>query len=315
MKKSLSLFIAAFFATVFLASCASTKTAAVSSDQNKSDCQFDFGADVSARFTGTAYLKNLIPLDDTYNFPETNVITFAPDSRSGWHVHGGMYVIGVGGVGLYQEEGKPAVIIRKGDVIQIPAGVKHWHGSTKDSWFQQIVVYDKNWKPVSGSDTHAGGEVTAEEFASLKMIENPDRVKKHDSSLMFDRGEKPVKFPTFNGEVYLTNVVTGENEAGSPGMHYVVFPEGIYNAWHSHEGGQILIVTDGTGYHQIKGGQVEELHVGDVAFCPPDTTHWHGGSLYGTFAHIAINTNPEKPGVTWYEMMSEEDYRKITQGE
>ena len=48
----------------------------------------------------------------------------APDSRSGWHVHGGMYVIGVGGVGLYQEEGKPAIIIRKGDVIQIPAGVK-----------------------------------------------------------------------------------------------------------------------------------------------------------------------------------------------
>ena len=140
MKKSLSLFIAAFFATLFLASCESTKTAVTSSDQNKSDCKFDFGTDVSARFTGTAYRKNLIPLDDTYNFPETNVITFAPDSRSGWHVHGGMYVIGVGGVGLYQEEGKPAIIIKKGDVIQIPAGVRHWHGSTKDSWFQQIVV-------------------------------------------------------------------------------------------------------------------------------------------------------------------------------
>lgn len=68
----------------------------------------------------------------------------APDSRSGWHVHGGMYVIGVGGVGLYQEEGKPAIIIRKGDVIQILAGVKHWHGSTKDSWFQQIVFDVRN---------------------------------------------------------------------------------------------------------------------------------------------------------------------------
>lgn len=53
MKKSLSLFMTAIFATLFLASCASTKTAAVSSDQNKSDCQFDFGTDVSARFTGT----------------------------------------------------------------------------------------------------------------------------------------------------------------------------------------------------------------------------------------------------------------------
>ena len=44
----------AIFATVFLASCESTKTAVTSSDQNKSDCKFDFGTDVSARFTGTA---------------------------------------------------------------------------------------------------------------------------------------------------------------------------------------------------------------------------------------------------------------------
>ena|GEM_PF-6954831 len=54
MKKSLSFFIAAFFATVFLASCESTKTAVTSSDQNKSDCQFEFGTNVSAYFTGTA---------------------------------------------------------------------------------------------------------------------------------------------------------------------------------------------------------------------------------------------------------------------
>lgn len=283
-------------------------------DQNKSDCKFEFGADVSAYFTGTVYMKNLIPLDATYNFPETNVITFAPDSRSSWHVHGGMYVIGVGGVGLYQEEGKDAVIIRKGDVVQIPAGVKHWHGSTKDSWFQQIVVYDKNWKAPSGSDSsesHASGEVSSKEFSNIKMIENPSRVKKLDSSLMFARGEKLLKLPTFNGGVYLSGIVE-ENEAASPGLHYVVFPKGVYNAWHSHEGGQILIVTDGIGYHQLKGGEVEVLHPGDVAFCPPDKIHWHGGSFYGTFAHIAINTNPEKPGVTWHEMMSEEEYKSVT---
>jgi len=68
----------------------------------------------------------------------------APDSRSGWHVHGGMYVIGVAGEGIYQEEGKEPVIIKKGDVIHIPAGVRHIHGATEDSWFQQIVIYDKN---------------------------------------------------------------------------------------------------------------------------------------------------------------------------
>ena len=295
-----------------LTGCASTKKA-VSADQNRSDCRFEFGADVSARFTGTAYVRNLIPLDDTYNFPETNVVTFAPDSRSSWHRHGGMYVIGVGGVGLYQEEGKDAIIIRKGDVVQIPAGVNHWHGSTKDSWFQQIVVYDRNWKwdGTDESESHAQGEITAEEFSRIRMIENPDRVKKSDESLTFARGEKSVKLPTFNGEVYLSGVVEEKNAADSAGMHYVVFPKGVYNAWHSHEGGQILIVTDGIGYHQKEDGEVEVLKAGDVAFCPPGHRHWHGGSLHGTFAHIAINTNPEKPGVTWYKMMSEEEYMQI----
>ena len=51
-----------------------------------------------------------------------------------------MYVIGVGGVGLYQEEGKDAIIIRKGDVIQIPEGVKHWHGGTLSDDFAHIAA-------------------------------------------------------------------------------------------------------------------------------------------------------------------------------
>lgn len=280
-------------------------------DQNKSDCIFEFGNDVSKFFTGTAYLRNLVPLNDTYNFPEANLVTFAPDSRSSWHVHGGMYVIGVGGVGLYQEEGKDAIIIRKGDVVQIPVGVKHWHGSTKDSWFQQIVVYDNNWK--APADAHAGGEVTAEEFAKIKMVENPNRVKKTDSKLMFARGDKILKLPTFNAGVYLSEIVGSDNEAASPGLHYVVFPKGTYNAWHIHEGGQILIATDGIGYHQIEGGKVEVLHPGDVAFCPPGVKHWHGGSLAGDFAHIATNTNPEKTGLEWFDLISEEEYKALNE--
>ena len=299
--------------TISLLSTAAFAKSSKSADQNKIDCTFEFGNDVSAFFTGTAYMRNLIPLNETYNFPETNLITFAPDSRSGWHTHGGMYVIGVGGVGLYQEEGKDAIIIHKGDVVQIPAGVKHWHGSTKDSWFQQIVVYDKNWKAPEGTDSHAGDEVTAEEFAKIKMIENPNRVKKADKKLMFARGEKLLKLPTFNKGIYLSETVGQENEAAAPGLHYVVFPKGTYNAWHTHEGGQILIATDGIGFHQIEGGEVEVLHPGDVAFCPPGVKHWHGGSLNGTFAHIATNTNPDRPGVQWFEMLSEEDYNKLNE--
>lgn len=80
-----------------------------------------------------------------YNIPQTNVITCEPGSYSGWHTHGAMTVIGVAGVGIYQEWGKDAVLIRPGDVVHIPAGVSHFHGATENSRFQQIVIYDRDW--------------------------------------------------------------------------------------------------------------------------------------------------------------------------
>lgn len=307
-KNNFTRTIVAVAALAFLAQGAAAK-GKKGADQNLSDIRFERGSLVPQGFTGRVYFREMIPLDATYNFPQTNLITFEPGARSGWHVHGGMSVIGVGGVGYYQEEGKPAVIIRKGDVVQIPVGTRHWHGATADSWFQQIVIYDRDWKAPEGLDTH-GAQVTDEEYKNLVAIKNPGRVKKADKSLTFARGKK-LSLPTFTGKVYLSSVVGEENAAESPGLHYVVFPKGVYNAWHVHEGGQILIATDGIGYHQVEGGAVEVLHPGDVAFCPPGVPHWHGGSLSETFAHIAVNTNPEKTGLEWKDFLSAEEYRKL----
>ena len=106
---------------------------------------FPLGRDVSARFTGMVHRNDLVD-QDTMHVPQANVITFEPGSRSGWHSHGAMTIIGLSGMGIYQEWGKPAVLIRPGDVVQIPAGTSHWHGATKDSRFQQIVIYDKEWQ-------------------------------------------------------------------------------------------------------------------------------------------------------------------------
>ena len=71
-------------------------------------------------------------------------VTFEPGCRNNWHIHhatkgGGQMLIGVAGRGWYQEEGKPAVEILPGTVIHIPAGVKHWHGAAKDSWFAHLA--------------------------------------------------------------------------------------------------------------------------------------------------------------------------------
>ncbi|HMI08332.1 MAG TPA: cupin domain-containing protein [Flavobacterium sp.] len=56
----------------------------------------------------------------------------------------------------------------------------------------------------------------------------------------------------------------------------VIFEPGARNNWHTHPGGQILIVTDGIGYYQEKGKTIQLLHKGDVVKILPDVKHWHG---------------------------------------
>ena len=91
-------------------------------------------------FEGQSYLapvsKDQIPV---FN------VTFEPGCKNHWHIHhaksgGGQMLICVGGRGFYQEEGKEAVEMTPGTVINIPANVKHWHGAADDSWFSHLAI-------------------------------------------------------------------------------------------------------------------------------------------------------------------------------
>lgn len=91
-------------------------------------------------FTGTSYL---CPLSTEQVFIAN--VTFEPGCRNFWHIHhaksgGGQILICVRGRGWYQEWGKPARALKAGDVVNIPAGVKHWHGAASDSWFAHLAV-------------------------------------------------------------------------------------------------------------------------------------------------------------------------------
>ena len=93
-------------------------------------------------FIGQSYLK---PLTDGSKTVFVANVTFEPSCRNNWHIHhakkgGGQLLICVDGEGWYQEEGKPAQSLKPGDVVTIPAGVKHWHGAKKDSWFSHLAV-------------------------------------------------------------------------------------------------------------------------------------------------------------------------------
>jgi 4-carboxymuconolactone decarboxylase len=72
-------------------------------------------------------------------------VTFAPGCQNNWHIHhaksgGGQILICVGGRGWYQEWGKEPVAMKPGDCVNIPVGVKHWHGAAEDSWFSHLAI-------------------------------------------------------------------------------------------------------------------------------------------------------------------------------
>lgn len=92
-------------------------------------------------FIGQSYLK---PLTDPKETMFIANVTFEPGCRNNWHIHhasrgGGQILLCTDGRGWYQEWGKETRSLRPGDVVYIPAGVKHWHGAARDSWFSHVA--------------------------------------------------------------------------------------------------------------------------------------------------------------------------------
>jgi 4-carboxymuconolactone decarboxylase len=114
-------------------------------------------------FTGTAWVSILVPKDSTGSFSVGNV-EFEPGSRNNWHTHpAGQILLVIDGEGWYQERGKTARRLAKGDVVDIPADLEHWHGATKNKSLTHIAI------------THLGpngpvqwlGRVTDEEYNTI----------------------------------------------------------------------------------------------------------------------------------------------------
>ena len=115
-------------------------------------------------FVGQSYL-NMLSLEQVV----IGNVTFEPGCRNNWHIHhadkgGGQILLVTGGRGYYQEWGKEARELLPGDVVNIPAGVKHWHGAAPNSWFAHLAI------EVPGENTRNEWcePVAEKEYRSLK---------------------------------------------------------------------------------------------------------------------------------------------------
>jgi quercetin dioxygenase-like cupin family protein len=75
---------------------------------------------------------------------------------------------------------------------------------------------------------------------------------------------------------------------------------GVRNNWHSHKGGQVLLIISGSGWYQEEGNAARSLQAGDIVMIPENVKHWHGVTMDSWITHIYIVTNPQKGACEWF---------------
>jgi quercetin dioxygenase-like cupin family protein len=138
---------------------------------------------------------------------------------------------------------------------------------------------------------------------------NQEEMNMYKSKLteIFPKGEKGPS-ETFTGNAYNVGLVDPDSTF-TTAVGNVYFEPGARSNWHSHPAGQILIITDGIGYHQMEGKPVEIIKKGSVVKCPPNVRHWHGASADVGLQQLYIVPNTEKGIVNWNEAVTDEIYR------
>ncbi len=126
---------------------------------------FPAGARVeSEHFTGSVWVERLLQAGTGEQPVAVGNVTFPPRSRSNWHHHpAGQSLLVLDGVGYYQERGEAVRVLRKGETVQCPPDIEHWHGAANDHWFVQLAMTTEHpegrviWgAPVTETEYRAG---------------------------------------------------------------------------------------------------------------------------------------------------------------
>jgi quercetin dioxygenase-like cupin family protein len=116
------------------------------------------------RFTGSVRVQSLFDAKEPMR-SSGGQVTFQPGARSAWHTHPlGQMLIVTDGIGWVQQWGGPVQVMRKGDVVWIPPGVKHWHGATPTSSVTHLAFQEQ----VNGVAVNWLEKVTDEQYRIVK---------------------------------------------------------------------------------------------------------------------------------------------------
>ena len=111
---------------------------------------------------------------------------------------------------------------------------------------------------------------------------------------------------TFTGTVYIDPVM----DTGDVMISTVVFTPGARTYWHSHPGGQLLIVNAGQGVVATRSGAARVISAGDVIWAEPGEEHWHGARDSSLMTHTAVSHGTTQ----WGSEVADGDYQAANSG-
>lgn len=152
--------------------------------------------------------------------------------------------------------------------------------------------------------------ISAIAFLMLLSINSSAQISsktdQNNRNFIFPKGELGPA-DNFTGKAWNIGLVENDSVYNTV-VGNVYFEPGARSNWHTHPSGQILIITDGEGYHQIKGQPKQTLKKGDIVKCPPNVEHWHGASRQTGMLQMYILPKTEKGIVTWLQKVTNEQY-------
>lgn len=166
-------------------------------------------------------------------------------------------------------------------------------------WLKAWAVFNlakEVWGAAAGA-TDAGAELSEKD--------------RYQQEIMFPIGEPNDAFAKFFvGQSYLAPIHSEQIP-----VFNVTFEPGCRNHWHIHHassgGGQLLVCVGGRGYHQVWGGQAEEMRPGDVVSVAAGVKHWHGAASDSWFSHLAFDVPGENKSNEWLEPVDPEEYARL----
>jgi quercetin dioxygenase-like cupin family protein len=138
----------------------------------------------------------------------------------------------------------------------------------------------------------------------MRAPRDNDPTQSEDGTMEYQRGRMggpSLPGPdTVTGEMMLDRLLSAKNVAVSS----VVFKPGARTYWHSHDEGQLFVISNGRGMVATRDGQKQVVEAGDLVYAPPGEEHWHGAAPDSFLVYTVVSLGRTE----WAEEVAEQAY-------